>query len=177
VYFPATNNWYDFYTGEKVKAGQTLKVPTSENSIPTYVRAGAFILMTDVVQTTEDYDGSNLELHYYHENGILKSEREYYNDDGKTPDAFEKGRYEILEFETEIDKKWIEIDFEAENGNNYQFSKKMVKLVVHNIDWQPRIVRINGRKAGLNQIGNTLVIPVNWNTSKEAKIKISLEAK
>jgi len=176
VYFPATNNWCDFYTGEKVAGGQTVKVSTRENSIPTYVRAGAFILMTDVAQTTEEYDGSNLELHYYHEDGILKSEREYYNDDGKTPNAVEKGMYEILEFETEIDEKWIEIDFEAENGENYAFSQKTVKLVVHNIDWQPRIVRINGKKAGLNQIGNTLVIPVNWNTQKEAKIKISLEA-
>lgn len=177
VYFPATNNWYDFYTDEKVEGGQTLKIPTLENRIPTFVRAGAFILMTDAGQTTEEYDGSNLELHYYHEKGILKSEREYYNDNGKTPNAFEKGMYEMLEFETEIDEKWIEIDFEAENGSNYQPSQKTVKLVVHNIDWQPRIVRINGKKAGLNKIGNTLVIPVNWNTAKEAKIKISLEAK
>lgn len=109
--------------------------------------------------------------------GILKSEREYYNDDGKTPNAFEKGMYELWEFEMEIDKKWIEIDFEAELGANYKTSQKTVKLVVHNIDWRPRIVRINGKKAGLNKIGNTLVIPVNWNTQEEAKIKISLEAK
>ena len=177
VYFPVTSNWYDFYTGDKVEGGQTLKVPTKENSIPTYVRAGAFVLMTDVMQNTEEYDGSNLELHYYHEKGIVESEREYYNDDGKTPNAYKKGQYELLEFEAEVDKKWIEIDFEAENGANYAFSNKTVKLVVHNIDWRPRIIRINGKKAGLNQIGNTLVIPVNWNTQKEAKIKISLEAK
>ena len=177
VYFPATSNWYDFYSGEKVEGGQTIKVKTKENSIPTYVRAGAFILMTDAVQNTEEYDATNLELHYYHEKGILKSEREYYNDDGKTPNAFEKGKYELLEFETEIDQKWIEIDFEVELGANYKHSQKTLKLVVHNIDWRPRIVRINGKKAGLNKVGNTLVIPVNWNTKEEAKIKISLEAK
>ena len=175
VYFPATNNWFDFYTGEKVEGGQTKTVTTKENSIPTYVRAGAFILMTDVSQTTEGYDGTNLEVHYYHEEGITKSEREYYNDDGKTPNAFEKGKYEVWEFEAEVDKKWLEIDFEAELGSDYQTSEKTIELVIHNIDWTPRIVRVNGKKVGLNKTGNTLVIPVNWNTKKEAKIKIALK--
>lgn len=175
VYFPATSDWFNFYTGEKIKGGQTKKVATKENSIPTYVRAGSFILMTDLVQSTEEYDGNKLELHYYHDASIKESEREYYNDDGKTPDALNKEAYELLEFEAELDRKWLEIDFEATIGSNYKTSNKTVNLVIHNINWTPKYVRVNGKRADLNKVGNTLTIPVEWNTKKEAKIKISLK--
>ena len=39
-------------------------IKVEEHSIPTYVRAGAFITMTKLVQTTDDYKGDNLEIHY-----------------------------------------------------------------------------------------------------------------
>lgn len=175
VYFPSTSNWFDFYTDEKVEGGQTKLVATNENSIPTYVRAGAFILMTDVVQSTDQYNGSNLEVHYYYDANINKSERVYYNDDGKTPNSFTKGVYELLEFEAEVEKKWIEINFEATIGRNYKSSRKTMELVIHNINWMPRIVRVNGKKVGLNKVKNTLTIPVNWNTQKGTKIKVSLK--
>ena len=175
VYFPATSDWFDFYTDEKVKGGQSLKITTQENYIPTYVRSGAFVLMTDVAQSTEAYKGTNLELHYYYDSNLQESERAYYNDDGKTPNAFEKGMYEIWEFEAELEKKWLEIDLEAKLGENYKTSKKMIKLVIHNVNWTPRIIRVNGKKVGLNKTGNTLTIPVNWDTQKETKIKISLK--
>jgi alpha-glucosidase (family GH31 glycosyl hydrolase) len=175
VYFPATSDWFDFYTGEKVQGGQTKMVSLKENSIPTYVRSGAFILMTDITQSTDEYDGTNLEVHYYHDSDVIESERTYYNDDGKTPNSFEKEKYEILEFEAELEKDWLEIDFEAELGDDYSTSQKTIELVVHNIDWTPRIIRVNGKKVGLIKNGNTLVVPLNWNTKEEAKIKISLK--
>lgn len=175
VYFPETSDWFNFYTDEKIQGGQTKTVKVNNYSIPTYVRAGAFILMSSQLENTEQYEGNFLELHYYHHESIKKSEREYYNDDGKTPNAFEKEAYEMLEFEAEVSRKWLEIDFESEIGKNYQTSEKTIELVIHNIDWTPKYVRVNGKRAGINKEGNTLVIPVNWDTRKEAKIKISLK--
>ena len=81
----------------------------------------------------------------------------------------------MLEFEAEVDKKWLEIDFEAEIGTNYQSSEKQIKLVVHNINWTPEMVKLNGKKTIIKKEANTLIIPVKWNTKKEAKIKISLK--
>ena len=43
VYFPKDVVWFDFYTDNKVSGNQIKEVSTKENSIPTYVRAGAFI--------------------------------------------------------------------------------------------------------------------------------------
>jgi alpha-glucosidase (family GH31 glycosyl hydrolase) len=175
VYFPENNIWFDFYSDERIEGGQTNTVFTNEISIPTYVRAGAFILMAKPMQTTEEYKASEFVLHYYHDTSILESEREYYNDDGKTPKAFEKGIFEMLEFEAEVDKKWLEIDFEAEIGENYQSSDKQIQLIVHNVNWTPKMVKLNGKKTVIKKEANTLIIPVKWNTKKEVKIKISLK--
>lgn len=174
VYFPSTSKWYNFYSNEIVDGGQTKKVKLDQYSIPTYVRGGAFILTTEGLVNTEQYDGNDLLLHYYHDDNIKKSEREYYNDDGKTSNAFENGKYEILEFEAELERKWLEIDFEAEIGNNYQTSEKSIELNIHNIDWSPKTVKVNGKKVIINMEANTLIVPVVWHTRKELKIKISL---
>lgn len=175
VYFPSNNSWYNFYSDEKIEGGQKKLIKTEENSLPTFVRGGAFILMTDIVQTTDNYSGSNFVLHYYHDNNILESERDFYNDDGKTANAFEKGMYEILEFEAEIERKWLEIDFEADLGENFESSKKEIELVIHNINWNPRRIKVNGKSVKVKPKNNTLSIPITWNTEKEAKIKISLK--
>mgnify|MGYP003668858780 CR=1 FL=1 len=175
VYFPSTNSWYDFYTDEKFEGGKTKMVITKETSIPTFVRAGAFILMTKLIQTTDDYKGDDLVLHYYHDDLVKESNRQYYNDDGKTSNAFHKGMYEMLEFEAEVEKKWLEIEFEAEIGEDYQKSEKTIELIVHNIDWTPKIIKVNGGKVAIQKEKNILIIPVKWNTNQKGKIKISLK--
>ena len=66
VYFPKNNVWFDFYTDEKFEGGQTKAIQTKENYIPTYVRAGAFIPMAKLVQSTDTYNASSLDVHYYY---------------------------------------------------------------------------------------------------------------
>ncbi|MAD97195.1 MAG: glycosyl hydrolase [Flavobacteriaceae bacterium] len=175
VYFPKGSNWYDFYSGEKVTGGQSKEVQVKEEYIPTYVRGGAFITMTDVVQSTTAYDGNNLTVHYFYDESKKESEREVYNDNGKLAGAFEKGRFEILEFEAEKERKWLEIDFEAEFGSNWTPTQKNITLVIHNIDWNPRKIKHNGKTLKVEPINNQLTIPFDWNTKKETKIKVSLK--
>ena len=143
-----------------------------ENSIPTYVRSGTFILMTKLVQTTDNYKADALELHYYFDASVKESEREFYNDDGITANAFEKGQYEILEFEAEKSKKWLEIDFEATLGNNWKSLEKEITLIVHNIHWIPEKIKVNGKRKKISTENNKLTIPVKWNPKKELKIEI-----
>jgi len=172
VYFPATSDWFDFYTGEKVAGGQTKMIPTKENSIPTYVREGAFLLTARPMQTTSEYDASDLVLHYFHDNDVIESEREYYNDDGKTPDAFAKEMYEMLEFEAELERNILEIDFEAEFGKNWTPSTKKIELIVHNIDWEIKWIKVGNKRIDFEVKDKTLSLPLEWNTKKELKVKI-----
>ena len=173
IYFPKTANWYNFYFDEKIEGGQTKTVKVKQKSIPTYVRGGAFILMSELVQTTDNYKADKLELHYYFDETVKESERQFYNDDGITANAFEKGAYEILEFEAELSNRILEIDFESEFGENWNPSEKEIKLIIHNVNWNPKKIRVNGKKIRVLSKENKLEIPLKWNPKKELKIKIS----
>jgi alpha-glucosidase (family GH31 glycosyl hydrolase) len=146
VYFPKNNIWFDFYSDQKFEGGQTKKVATKANSIPTFVRAGAFIPMAKLVQSTDDYKLNHFDLHYYHYNSIKASHRFVYHDDGLTSHAFEKNMYEKLTFEAKLKNKWLEIDFEAETGSKYNTNTKEINIIIHNIDWKPKRIIVNGKK-------------------------------
>ncbi len=177
IYFTKNHIWFDFYTDEIINGGQTKTIGLKENSIPTYIRAGAFISMAKPMQSTEDYDVNTLEVHYYHHNSVKESERKLYNDDGETTNAYEKGQYEILEFEAKIKKRWLEINFEAENGPDFQSKSKQIDLIIHNIKNQPKRIKIDGKKIkGIwDTKKNVLTIPLVWSTSKEKNVKIKFK--
>ena len=175
IYFPKTANWFNFYTDEKVDGGQTKTVNIDKNSIPTYVRSGTFILMSNLVQTTDNYKADKLELHYYYDASVKESERTFYNDDGLTANAFEKGKYEMLEFESEITKRFLEIDIDKEFGDNWIPSEKEITLVIHNIKWNPKKIKVNGKRKRVSSKNSTLKIPIKWNPKKKLKVKITLK--
>ena len=174
IYFPKTANWFHFYTDEKIEGGQTKIVKVEENSIPTYVKAGAFIPMTKLVQTTDGYNGNNLEIHYYFDASVKKSEREMYSDNGLLSNAYEKGEYEILAFEAAITKRCLEINFDAEFGDHWKSSDKEITLIIHNINWNPKKIKVNGKRKRISSEENKLTLPLKWNIEKELKIKITL---
>lgn len=177
VYYPKDTTWFDFYTDEQIDGGQTQTVQLKENSIPTYVKAGAFIPLAKPMQSTKEYDANFIQLHYYHHNSIEDSEREFYFDDGQTINAIEKQQYEILEFEAERKGAWLEIEFEAEIGSNYKSETKNIELVIHNIEKMPRRIKIGKEKVNGTWDSNTktLTLSLIWDTSQEKEIKIKLK--
>lgn len=176
VYFPKNNIWFNFYTDDPIRGGQTKIVQVKENSIPTYVRAGAFIPMAKPMQNTEGYNGKKLELHYYFDETVKESKSEMYNDDGLTSNAFEKGKYELLFFESELERNALELEFEAETGKNYASSNKEIDLIIHNIQKEPKRLKVEGKKRDIswNVETKTLKLPIIWSTNKKKEIKIIL---
>lgn len=53
LYLPAGTDWYDFWTGERLKGGQTVRRATQLDLVPVYVRAGGIVPLGPDVQ----YDG------------------------------------------------------------------------------------------------------------------------
>ncbi|MEZ4792541.1 MAG: glycoside hydrolase family 31 protein [Gelidibacter sp.] len=176
VYFPKNHVWFDFYTDEKFEGGQSKTIKTHEDYIPTYVKAGAFIPMAKPMQSTKEYEGNRLELHYYFDASVEESKGQLYNDDGKTPNAHETGAYELLHFESELEKNKLEIEFEAEIGKKYTSTTKEILLVIHNISKAPKSIKLEGKKvtANWNVSSKTLTIQMKWNTNNESEIKIKL---
>jgi alpha-D-xyloside xylohydrolase len=86
VYLPAGADWYNYWTNEKVKGGQTVKVDAPIDTIPLFVRAGSIIPFGAMVESTHDkqaiakvrvYPGADASFTLF-------------NDDGTTY-AYEKG--------------------------------------------------------------------------------------
>lgn len=177
VYFPKDGVWFDFYTDEKFEGGQTSTVKVVDDRIPTFVRGGAFIPMAKPMQSTKEYDGNTIELHYYYDASVKESEGQMYNDDGLTANAFEKGDYELLKFESEVSKKEIEIEFEAEIGKNFQAKTKQMTLILHNIHSQPKSIKIKRKniKFSYNKVDQTVSIPIRWQTLDKLELNIHLK--
>ncbi|MDO9261531.1 MAG: glycoside hydrolase family 31 protein, partial [Flavobacteriaceae bacterium] len=164
VYFPQKNNWFDFYTGQKYEAGTTQKITVKEDYIPLFVRGGAFIPMIKTIQTTDDYTLNQFDLHFYVDESVQKSKGILYHDDGKTPNAFEKGQFEQLSFESKLDKKKIELLIQAKQGQNFISEAKTIMLKVHHLKNKPTKILIDKKQ-----------ILFDWNEqSKELMVKISV---
>jgi alpha-glucosidase (family GH31 glycosyl hydrolase) len=170
IYFPSNSNWFDFYTDEKISGGQTKTIQLVPTSIPTYVRGGAFIPMIQPIQNTTAYSLNSFDVHFYFDETVSESDYKLYNDDGKTPYAFEKGMYEIIAFESEYKKNTLTIEIEQKLGSEYPFSSKEIKLVLHNISKAPK--KVKGYNYQWNETAKTLTVKVSLNNSKEKNIQI-----
>jgi alpha-D-xyloside xylohydrolase len=79
VYLPVGSDWYNFWTGEKFKGGQTLSVAAPIDIIPLFVRAGSIIPMGVDIQNTASaqvlkeirvYPGKAAEFTLYDDDGV-----------------------------------------------------------------------------------------------------------
>lgn len=147
IYFPKTSNWFDFYTGEKYAAGTRATVKLHESYIPTFVRGGALVPMSEPVANTAAFSAEDVVLHYFYDSQAAKSTGTYYHDDGLTADSYEKGIFEILNFRGRVNGKNIKIVIERAKGRGLQeIQFERMGLVVHNLHKRPRVVKVNGRK-------------------------------
>ncbi|WP_231367581.1 TIM-barrel domain-containing protein [Gillisia sp. JM1] len=173
VIFPSTNNWFDFYTGKKYAKGTVASVNVVEDHIPVFVRGGAFIPMARPMQTTANYDASTLDVYFYYDEQAKKSDAVIYNDDGKTPDAFEKGMFELVKLESELDVDAVTIKIKKEVGKNATSEIKLIDLHIENLEKEVQFVYVNGIKyTGKNYMHlEKLNIPVRFDQN-ETIIKI-----
>ncbi|ESQ83136.1 hypothetical protein AEAC466_14835 [Asticcacaulis sp. AC466] len=65
VYLPAGADWYDFYTGAKVKGGQSVTVAAPVTQMPLFVKAGSVVPMGPVTQYVDEKPDAPLTLTVY----------------------------------------------------------------------------------------------------------------
>lgn len=170
IYFPKNNNWFDFYSGKKYAAGSTETLAVSETSIPTFVRGGSFVPMIETIQNTTKYSLENFNLHFYFDETVKTSTGKLYNDNGETPQAFEKGQFEILNFKGNSNGKELTIKLSTTVGKNYTATDKNVTVMVHNI--KAKRIFVNGQETVFKTTNETLSIPITWKKGTAPEIKI-----
>ncbi|MFC0254529.1 TIM-barrel domain-containing protein [Massilia consociata] len=177
VHFPVKDSvWFDFHTGEKHLGGIQEVVKPVEANIPVYVRAGAFVPMAQVVQSTKDYSTRNIDLHYYHDASVAAGEGKMYDDDGETADAYEKGKYEIVRFASKLAHGKLEVTLRTETGKAQAPLARSIALKVHNVTAKPRAVTVDGRAVRFSWNGkhNLLEVPVPARKQLSAQVAITL---
>ncbi|OYU82192.1 MAG: glycosyl hydrolase [Flavobacterium sp. BFFFF1] len=172
VFFPK-GNWFDFFTGEKHSGEKNITVKTAEDHIPVFVRGGAFIPMSKVVQNTEVYSQSDLEIQYYYDADVKTSTSELYLDDGKTPDAYEKKQYEMIAFRSSLDADAITINVN-DNPGLYSVRDKKYTFFIHGLDKKPASASVNNAKTTVTEMGRNIYAITVDITVGETQIKIEL---
>ncbi len=90
VYLPAGSDWYNYWTNERVKGGQTISVAAPIDTIPLFVRAGSIIPMGAAIESTQQKQAIAKVLVYPGADAHFT----LFSDDGTTY-AYEKGAGQI----------------------------------------------------------------------------------
>jgi alpha-glucosidase (family GH31 glycosyl hydrolase) len=184
IILPKNSFWYDFQTGKLIennigfpgKKEKTLLLYNYEESfIPVFVKAGSFIPMSNPIQSTDEYKTENVTLHFYDHPSVSKSEGMWYEDDGLTADAYEKGMYNLLKIENNRSKKSSEITFNLEKGNEQIQLINSFQFEIHFVENPPKKVKVNGKRTlielnvnkkyfslPLSLQGNTTNVKIKW---------------
>ena len=95
VYFPAGETWYDFYTGNAVKGGQTLKVDAPYETMPLFVRGGSIVPAGGDIQYAAQKSDEPVTIVVY---GGRDGDFTIYEDEG-TNYNYEKGAFSKIRLE------------------------------------------------------------------------------
>ena len=170
VYFPKSSNWFDFYTNEKHVAGTTETIKVNEDHIPVFVRGGSFIPMIETIQNTSKYSLEKFNLHYYFDASVTNSSGKLYNDDGTTPNAFEKGQSEMLNFTSANNGKTLVIKLASTVSKNYTSTNKDVSVLIHNI--KAKRIFVNGQEQIYKRFSEPLQVNVTMTKGTTQEVKI-----
>jgi alpha-D-xyloside xylohydrolase len=90
VYLPAGADWYNYWTNEKLRGGQTVTMAAPIDTLPLFVRAGSIVPMGKPVVSTNEKQALQ-EVRVY---PGADASFDLYSDDGTTY-AYEKGEMQI----------------------------------------------------------------------------------
>jgi alpha-D-xyloside xylohydrolase len=104
VYLPKSTEWYDFWTGNRVDGGKTVKTDAPLNKIPLYVKAGSIIPMGPAIQyATEQFDSVEIRIYPGADGTFTLYE------DGNDSYDYEKGFYSSIEFKWDASQHTLSI--------------------------------------------------------------------
>ena len=153
---PSNASWFELSTGRLVVKSEVImtndgnfnvvSTPKKLHHIPVYVRSGAFIPMSPIIQSTEAYRDTAVLLHFYvNPRAIDSSSFVWYEDDGTTYDAEAKGLAKKLLCTSATQSKSCTVTFTPEIGANVWIKYFQVALLIHT-PICPKEVIWNGQK-------------------------------
>ncbi|HKW18481.1 MAG TPA: glycoside hydrolase family 31 protein [Terriglobales bacterium] len=160
------DDWYNFWTGQKVIAGASINVDPPLGVLPVYVRAGTILPEQPTVTHVEEVPNGPLELRVYPGNDCGG---DLYTDDGNTL-AYQGGDFARIQFSCTLDADSLEIKISPEQGTYHPWFHNL-QFIIYGQDKHIHELRINGNtSANWTQKNGELVLqPVSWPGTSEVK--------
>jgi len=138
--------WFDYWSDAAYQGGREIKLATSLDTLPVLVRAGAFVPMAPATQSTKEYDGKQLTLHYYADASVTEAKGQMYEDDGNTHDAVAKKQYQLLTFSSEQRANHLSLKLKRKGPGYAGMPKRRdVTLMIHNWSQMPTEIKVGGK--------------------------------
>ena len=143
VYLPYGNDWWDFYSNQRLKGGTTVAADASLAKIPLYVKSGTILPIGPDVQYSNEKPWNNLDIFVYPgadgEFILYEDELDNYN--------YENGLYSIITFEWDDNEGTLKI---KEREGSFPGMFKSRKFNIHKIEEGKKTtatsVKYNGRE-------------------------------
>jgi len=124
VYLPKSTIWFDFWTGQTFKGGQTINADAPVEKIPLYIKAGSIIPMGPFLQYATEKPAEPIEIRIYPgANGsfvLYEDENDTYN--------YEKGVFSTISFKWDDTKRQVTIG--NRNGEFPGMLKKRIFQII-----------------------------------------------
>ncbi len=85
-------------------------------------------------------------LHYYLDEKVKETQLKLYNNDSLQNGAYEKGQFEMMNFEAKTNGKTITFELENEVGANFSAKSKNIELIIHHVSTAPKSVKAGCKK-------------------------------
>ncbi|MCB9202735.1 MAG: hypothetical protein H6604_06800 [Flavobacteriales bacterium] len=181
-----SGTWYDYWDNSVTyPANSTVSINAPMSKMPILIKEGSFITKSLGLDSTDDYDSSELDITYFPSTSA--STYTMYNDDGADATSISSGNYETITMNANPDG--LKSVFTFNSSGDYTGGKPMTRgIIFHTFDLgQPVYVLSNNSRLTsvasyalmettlesyyYDSTNNTLDVNTAWTTSGELKIE------
>lgn len=142
--------WFDYWQNTRIDGGQMYNYQAPLDTLPVFVKAGAFVPSVADMSNTKAYTAEKLRVDYYADAVVTSSAYTMYEDDGKNPNSIKNKQYQTIVFAsthtTSQNETWLNIDIKATGNYQSMPTKREITMVINGLVNQPNEVKVDSRK-------------------------------
>lgn len=143
IYFPE-GKWYDWMRNKSYTGGAWITDSVALNELAVFAREGSFVPTVWGFTNLEDYHTKDLNVVYFP--SAKATSYTMYDDDGLTNKSWEKGAFELIEFNGQQLAASTKISIASTGGNfKGQPEVRNLRLYVADLAKKPQSVMVNGQ--------------------------------
>jgi len=133
--------WFDYWQNTRIVGGQTIEAQAELDTLPIFVKAGAFIPSVGDMSNTSAYSTKEIRVDYFADASVVSASYTLFEDDGKDPNSIDSNQYQKIIFnseQTEFNGNYrLKIDVALSGSYQEAPAKRNVTMVINGLPQQP----------------------------------------